>query len=102
VPATPPGGAQIGYRYGINLLPDCPRLTPFLEKHMQIMGWADLSWLEDVHMGFEEDRPGGFRLQYQRLSGDASARGVRRCYGVSGAHSRWKCERKHLADSSVT
>ena len=21
------------------------------------MGWDDLNWLEDVHMGYEEDRP---------------------------------------------
>ncbi|GIS66353.1 MAG: hypothetical protein CM1200mP5_1370 [Candidatus Pelagibacterales bacterium] len=24
------------------------------------MGWDDLNWLEDVHMGYEEDRPAVF------------------------------------------
>lgn len=53
-------GQHIGYRYDVNLLPDYSRLTPFLEKYMQAMGWADLNWLEDVHMGFEEGRPAVF------------------------------------------
>ncbi len=50
-------GQHIGYRYDINLLPDYSRLTPFLEKYLAIMGWDDLNWLEDVHMGYEEGRP---------------------------------------------
>jgi len=53
-------GQHIGYRYDINLLPDYSRLTPFLEKYMEIMGWEDLNWLEDVHMGYEEGRPAVF------------------------------------------
>ena len=47
-------GQHIGYRYDVNLLPDYGRLTPFLEKYMELMGWDDLNWLEDVHMGYEE------------------------------------------------
>lgn len=47
-------GQHIGYRYDVNLLPDYSRLTPFLKKYMEIMGWDDLNWLEDVHMGYEE------------------------------------------------
>jgi len=47
-------GQHIGYRYDVNLLPDYSRLTPFLEKYIEIMGWDDLNWLEDVHMGYEE------------------------------------------------
>ena len=47
-------GQHIGYRYDVNLLPDYDRLTPFLAKYMEIMGWDDLNWLEDVHMGYEE------------------------------------------------
>ena len=47
-------GQHIGYRYDVNLLPDYERLTPFLKKYMEIMGWDDLNWLEDVHMGYEE------------------------------------------------
>ena len=27
---------------------------------MEIMGWDDLNWLEDVHMGYEEDRAAVF------------------------------------------
>ena len=47
-------GQHIGYRYDVNLLPDYDRLTPFLGKYIEIMGWDDLNWLEDVHMGYEE------------------------------------------------
>ena len=44
-------GQSIGYRYDVNLLPDYSRLTPFLKKYIEAMGWDDLNWLEDVHMG---------------------------------------------------
>ena len=53
-------GQHIGYRYDINLVPDNERLTPFLKKYMETMGWDDLNWLEDVHMGYEEGRPAVF------------------------------------------
>ncbi len=53
-------GQHIGYRYDVNLVPDYERLTPFLEKYVEIMGWPDLNWLEDVHMGYEEGRPAVF------------------------------------------
>ena len=53
-------GQHIGYRYDINLVPDTERLTPFLKKYMETMGWDDLNWLEDVHMGYEEGRPAVF------------------------------------------
>ena len=53
-------GQHIGYRYDVNLVPDYKRLTPFLQKYMEIMGWPDLNWLEDVHMGYEEGRPAVF------------------------------------------
>ena len=53
-------GQHIGYRYDVNLLPDYERVTPFLEKYMETMGWDDLNWLEDVHMGYEEGRPAVF------------------------------------------
>ena len=53
-------GQHIGYRYDVNLVPDYSRLTPFLEKYIAYMGWKDLNWLEDVHMGYEEDRPAVF------------------------------------------
>lgn len=53
-------GQHIGYRYDVNLLPDYGRITPFLKKYMETMGWADLNWLEDVHMGYEEGRPAVF------------------------------------------
>ena len=47
-------GQHIGYRYDVNLVPDYSRLTPFLKTYMETMGWDDLNWLEDVHMGYEE------------------------------------------------
>ena len=53
-------GQHIGYRYDVNLLPDYTRLTPFLKKYIETMGWDDLNWLEDVHMGYEEGRPAVF------------------------------------------
>ena len=53
-------GQHIGYRYDVNLVPDYDRLTPFLKKYLKIMEWKDLNWLEDVHMGYEEDRPAVF------------------------------------------
>jgi len=53
-------GQHIGYRYDVNLLPDLTRLTPFLKTYLEIMGWDDLNWLEDVHMGYEEGKPAVF------------------------------------------
>ncbi len=53
-------GQHIGYRYDVNLLPDYQRLTPFLKAYIEVMGWDDLNWLEDVHMGYEEGRPAVF------------------------------------------
>jgi hypothetical protein len=47
-------GQHIGYRYDVNLVPDYDRLTPFLKKYIEFMGWDDLNWLEDVHMGYED------------------------------------------------
>ena len=47
-------GQSIGYRYDVNLLPDYNKITPFLKKYVEAMGWDDLNWLEDVHMGYEE------------------------------------------------
>ena len=53
-------GQTIGYRYDVNLLPDYDRLTPFLQHYLDAMGWQDLNWLEDVHMGYEEGRAAVF------------------------------------------
>src|SRR5271156_3240144 len=46
-------GQHIGYRYDVNLVPDYSRLTPFLKKYMEVMGWDDLTCLEDVDLGYE-------------------------------------------------
>ncbi len=53
-------GQHIGYRYDVNLVPDYARLTPFLVRYLEFMGWDDLNWLEDVHMGYEEGQPAVF------------------------------------------
>ena len=53
-------GQHIGYRYDVNLVPDYNRLTPFLKKYMDVMGWSDLNWLEDVHLGYEEGKAAVF------------------------------------------
>ena len=53
-------GQHIGYRYDVNLVPDYGRITPFLTRYMEFMGWDDLNWLEDVHMGYEDGMPAVF------------------------------------------
>jgi hypothetical protein len=53
-------GQHIGYRYDVNLVPDYDRITPFLTRYMEVMGWDDLNWLEDIHMGYEEGAPAVF------------------------------------------
>jgi hypothetical protein len=53
-------GQHIGYRYDVNLVPDYERLTPFLKNYLEFMGWDDLNWLEDIHMGYEEGNPAVF------------------------------------------
>ena len=53
-------GQHIGYRYDVNLVPDYDRITAFLTNYIEFMGWDDLNWLEDVHMGYEDGRPAVF------------------------------------------
>ena len=53
-------GQHIGYRYDVNLLPDYKKITSFLKKYIEHMGWDDLNWLEDIHMGYEVGRPAVF------------------------------------------
>jgi hypothetical protein len=53
-------GQHIGYRYDVNLVPDYDRMTPFLAKYIEYMGWDDLNWLEDVHLGYEDGKPAVF------------------------------------------
>ena len=41
----------------------CPTTAasrPYLKDYIEFMGWDDLNWLEDVHMGYEEGRPAIF------------------------------------------
>ncbi len=49
-------------------MPDYARLTPFLKGYMEFMGWDDLNWLEDVHMGYEEGQPAVFDRELVSLS----------------------------------
>ena len=53
-------GQHIGYRYDVNLVPDLKFITPFLQEYNDKMGWKDLNWLEDIHMGYEEDQAAVF------------------------------------------
>ena len=53
-------GQHIGYRYDVNLVPDYSLLTPLLKKYIDHMGWQDLNWMEDIHMGYEEGRSAVF------------------------------------------
>jgi hypothetical protein len=34
---------RAGYPYAVNLLPDYSRLTPFLKRYIEAMGWEDLN-----------------------------------------------------------
>ena len=38
-------GQSIGYRYDVNLLPDYKKITPFLKKYIEAMGWDDFCLL---------------------------------------------------------
>ena len=42
-------GQHIGYRYDVNLLPDYKKITPFLKKYVEAMGWDDLN-LSLIHI----------------------------------------------------
>ena len=53
-------GQHIGYRYDVNLLPDYSQAHAIPHAYMEFMGWDDLNWLEDVHMGYEEGLPAIF------------------------------------------
>ena len=53
-------GQLFGYRYDVNMTPDYDRITPFLTKYIEVMGWSDLNWLEDVHLGYEAGQPAVF------------------------------------------
>ena len=53
-------GQHIGYRYDVNLVPDYAHITPYLRDYMEFMGWDDLNWLEDIHMGYEDGQPAIF------------------------------------------
>ena len=59
-PAAAAQPQHIGYRYDVNLLADASQITPFLKRYIKAMGWKDLNWLEDVHMGYEEGQPAVF------------------------------------------
>jgi len=64
-------GQHIGYRYDVNLLPDYKKITPFLKKYVEYMGWDDLNWLEmfiwvtrkTVLLFFVEMQMGGLLFQ---------------------------------------
>ena len=34
---------HIGYRYDVNLSPDPNKITPFLKRYLELMGWQDLN-----------------------------------------------------------
>jgi hypothetical protein len=59
-PRQPKTAQRVGYSYDVNLLPDYSRITPFLKRYVEVMGWEDLNWLEDVHFGYQEGRPAVF------------------------------------------
>ena len=42
-------GQSIGYRYDVNLLPDYSKITPFLKKYIEAMGWDCLLYTSRAH-----------------------------------------------------
>ena len=50
-------GQSIGYRYDVNLLPDYSKITPFLKKYIEAMGW------DDNPKSREEARSLGFKIE---------------------------------------
>ena len=69
-------GQHIGYRYDVNLVPDPRRVTPFLQKYIDTMGWRDLNWLEDVHMGYEDGHAAVFEDIQRHLANGSAHIGV--------------------------
>ncbi|HWA48386.1 MAG TPA: hypothetical protein VG742_08945 [Dongiaceae bacterium] len=102
-------GQHIGYRYDVNLVPDYSRVTPFLTKDMEMMGWDDLNWLEDVHMGYEEGRPAIFdrnvngwvtippdvKLPEDQQGRDMMARELLIKFQMSKKHPLWDLKRAY-------
>lgn len=102
-------GQHIGYRYDVNLLPDYSLLTPYLKRYLEFMGWQDLNWLEDVHMGYEEGRPAIFdrningwvgvpedmKLPESQQERDMIARELLLQFQLSASHPVRELGRKH-------
>ena len=60
-------GHHIGYRYDVNLVPDYGRLTPFLRKYMEMMGWDDLLYTHlSVRIPVNGDPSGIAVINYNR------------------------------------
>ena len=49
-------GQSIGYRYDVNLLPDYSKITPFLKKYIEAMGWDCLLYTSPSPRDVEESR----------------------------------------------
>jgi hypothetical protein len=93
----------------VNLVPDYSRITPFLEKYIEMMGWDDLNWLEDVHMGYEEGRPAIFdrnvngwvtippdvKLPEDQQGRDMMARELLIKFQMSKKHPLWDLKRAY-------
>jgi hypothetical protein len=102
-------GQHIGYRYDVNLVPDYNLVTPFLQKYIELMGWDDLNWLEDVHMGYEEGRPAIFdrnvngwitippdlKLPEDQQGRDMIARELLIKFQMSTSHPLWELKRAY-------
>ena len=102
-------GQHIGYRYDVNLLPDYERLTPYLKTYMEFMGWDDLNWLEDVHMGYEEGKaavfdrnvngwvtiPTDVKLPEDQQGRDMMARELLIKFQMSKKHPLWDLKRAY-------
>ena len=109
--ASPPkkSARRSGYSYDVNLLPDYSRLPPFLKRYIEAMGWQDLNWLEDIHLGYREGQPAvfdrningwvmipeGMKLPEGQQDRDMLARELLIKFQMSDRHGLLQLERSH-------
>jgi hypothetical protein len=79
-------GQHIGYRYDVNLVPDYSRITPFLEKYMEVMGWDDLAAVFDRNINGWVTVPPGMSLPDNQQDRDMIARELLIRFQMSKRH----------------
>ena len=97
----------------MNLVPDYERITPYLRDYMEFMGWDDLNWLEDIHMGYEDGQPAIFdrningwvripasmKLPDNQQDRDMLARELLVRFQTSRRTTRWRSSTRRIGSS---